>query len=304
MGQLFSSQAAFPSQHQLEYVKSVLRPITSELDLRFFERDVVENAVQKLVDRAYTDPVLRSSLGLRGSITFESHTNLGDEVIESLEQTSLGEGNTGAAGSASAPKPMMASKARRKARGKGNRADQFCVYRTLDVQNVPVLAIEYKPPHKLSMDEVVTGLESEIQQERDVINKDGQGFTFTARRLLAAIITQLFYMIGKSVQYGYLCTGEAFVFLHIPDNPDTVYFSVCLPSLDVVDDDETRLHRTAAVQIFTFILQALCAKPPPESWHDKADKLDIWDVEHDDILSRIPVTERKRKEPRTSPFKP
>ena len=308
IGQLFSTAAAFPSQHQLEYVKSVLQPISSELGLRYFERDVVENAVQKLVDRTYTDPILRSIFGLRGSVTFESHTNLGptnDKAIESLEQMSLDSGDTGPAGSASAPKPMAASKARRKARGKGSRADQFCIYRTFDGEKVPVLAIEYKPPHKLSTDEVVTGLGSEIEPERDVINKDGQGFTFNAKRLTAAVVTQLFsYMIGKSVQYGYVCTGEAFVFLYIPDHPATVYFSVCLPNLDVMDDDETRLHRTAAAQVFAFILQAVCAKTPPQSWHDAADKLEIWAIEYDNMLNSIPVTERKRKEPRDSPYKP
>ncbi|KAH7012653.1 uncharacterized protein B0I36DRAFT_369779 [Microdochium trichocladiopsis] len=308
---LFSSLPTFPSQHQLEYVRSLLKPISSELGLRDFERDVIENAVQKLVDRAYMDPLLRSSLGLQGTVTFESHTNLGttddDPISEPLEHMSLGRGGADAAASASAsaPKPPGAPKARRRARGKGNRADQFCIYRTSDGQNAPALAIEYKAPHKLSVDEVVTGLESEIRPERDVINNDGQGFAFTARALTAAVVTQLFsYMIGKGIQYGYVCTGEAFVFLHIPDDPATVYFSVCVPNLDVMDDDETRLHRTAAAQVFAFILQALRARPPPESWHDEAERLDTWAVEYDDILRNIPVTERKRKEPRASPYKP
>ncbi|KAJ2894395.1 hypothetical protein MKZ38_007561 [Zalerion maritima] len=307
-GQLFSSQAAFPSRHQLEYVKSLLKPISSELGLRDFERDVVENAVQKLVDMACTDQILRNNLGLQGTVTFESHTNLGetdDDFIESLEHMSLDEGYTGAAALTSAPKPTTAPKARRKARGKGNRADQFCIYRTSSGQNVPALAIEYKAPHKLSVDEVITGLESKIQPEHDIINKDGQGFHFTAKRLTAAVITQLFsYMIGKGIQYGYVCTGETFVFLHIPEDPATVYFSICVPNLDVMKDDETRLHRTATAQVFAFILQALRSRPPPESWHDEAEKLGEWDVEYDDILKSIPVTDRKRKTPRASPYKP
>ncbi|XP_044718710.1 kinase [Hirsutella rhossiliensis] len=274
---------AFPSQHQIEYVKSLLKPISSELGLRDFERDVVENAVQKLVDRAYTDPLLRSSLGLQGTVTFESHTNLG---------------STGPTEPASGPKPPAAPKARRRARGKGNRADQFCIYRTSDGQKVPALAIEYKAPHKLSVDEVITGLESEIQPERDVINKDGQGFAFTARRLTAAVVTQLFsYMIGKGIQYGYVCTGQTRAFLHIPDDPSIVYVSVCVPNLDVMDDDdETRLHRTAVAQVFAFILQALRAKPPSESWHDEAERLGTWAVEYDDILRNIPATEHHHRQ--------
>ncbi|GAB1318647.1 hypothetical protein MFIFM68171_08857 [Madurella fahalii] len=100
-------------------------------------------------------------------------------------------------------------------------------------------------------------------------------------------------MIGKGIQYGYVCTGEAFVFLHIPDDPSTVYFSVCIPNLDVVDD----------AQVFAFILQALRARPPPESWHDDAERLDIWAVEYEDVLRNIPETDRKRKKRRASPYK-
>ena len=117
-----------------------------------------------------------------------------------------------------------------------------------------------------------------------MINKTDHGFAFTARRLAAAVITQLFsYMIGKGIQYGYVCTGQAFIFLHIPDDPTKVYFSVCVPNLDVMDDDETRLHRTAVAQVFAFILQSLRARPPPETWHDEAETLGIWAVEYDDI---------------------
>ena len=73
---MFFPEAAFPSRHQLEYVKSLLKLIRSDLGLRDFEREVVENAAQKLVDRAYTDPMLRNNFGLQGTVTFESHTNL------------------------------------------------------------------------------------------------------------------------------------------------------------------------------------------------------------------------------------
>ncbi|KND87652.1 hypothetical protein TOPH_07728, partial [Tolypocladium ophioglossoides CBS 100239] len=201
-GELFC-MPAYPSQHQIEYVKSLLKPITCELGLRAFERDVVENAVQKLVDRAYMDPLLRSSLGLQGTETFESHTNLGttdDPISEPLEHMSLGSGSAGprvgvwpeAAGGPQGPS---------QSEGQGQWGGPVL---TSDGQKVPALAIEYKAPHKLSVDEAITGLESEIQPERDVINKDGQCFAFTARRLTAAVVTQLFsYMIGKGIQYGY-----------------------------------------------------------------------------------------------------
>ncbi|QLI71488.1 uncharacterized protein G6M90_00g069460 [Metarhizium brunneum] len=252
-------EPAYPSNHQMEYVRSLLKPFSSEVGLRDFERDVVENAVQKLVDRAKTDPLLR--------------------VLSPMEHMSLDRDDTGDTAQGSAPKQAPAPKSRRKARGMGNRADHFA-------------------PHKLSLDEIITGLEAEVQPERDVINKDSQGFVLTARRLAAAVVTQLFsYMIGKGIQFGYICTGQALVLLHIPNDPSTVYFSVCVPNQDVMDDDETSLRCTAVAQVFAFILQALHARPPPQMWHDAAETLGIWTVEYDDILRDIPPSERKRKEP-------
>ncbi|KAI0550155.1 hypothetical protein F4679DRAFT_544171 [Xylaria curta] len=284
VGRTFSSQLVFPSPNQMQYVASVLYPISSEVGLRDFEHDAVENAVRKLFNEAYSDPELRTILELRGSITFESHTNLGTEEIETLSQS------------------MQRLKVRRRARGKGNRADQFCVCKDAEGQSVPIIAIEYKPPHKVGQDEIITGLRSEIQPERDLIHKAGEGYEFASRRLAAAVITQLFsYMIGKGVQYGYVCTGEVFIFLYIPQDPATVYYHVSIPSLDVSEEDENRLHRTAVAQVFAFTLQAAGAEPPPESWHDAAAGLDTWEVEVDDVLKDIKETPSPKKS-RASPL--
>ncbi|KAK6206185.1 hypothetical protein QIS74_13604 [Colletotrichum tabaci] len=221
--------------------------------------------------------------------TFESHTNLGETDVslsEHLHRMSIEKGDTGQPAPASRP---PSRKPQRRARGKGNRADQFCIQRTSDGRNIPAVAIEYKAPHKLGRNEVVTGLASEIQPERDVINKDGEGFAYASKALAAAVVTQLFsYMIGKGIQYGYVCTGEAFVFLHIPDDPTTVRYHACVPNLDVLDNDVNRLHRTAVAQVFAFIIQALRVEPPPPSWHDAAAALDTWAVEYDDVLRKIP----------------
>jgi len=110
-------------------------------------------------------------------------------------------------------------------------------------------------------------------------------------------------MIGKGFQYGYVCTGQVFIFLHIPDDPAIVYYHVCVPNLDVISDDENRLCRTAVAQVLSFVIQALCAAPPSLAWHDAAAELDTWVMEYDDILSKIPESVRKDKS-RASPYKP
>ncbi|AEO61002.1 hypothetical protein MYCTH_2120910 [Thermothelomyces thermophilus ATCC 42464] len=222
--------------HQLDYVLSLITPINSEHGLRYYERDTVKNVVQKLVDAVYENPVLRASIGLRRTITFESHTNLGtmdSSPSEHPERTPL---SAGSAGEPALATSAAVRKRRRIARGKGNRADQFCIYKTSDGAKVPAIAIEYKAPYKLSREELVIGLVSEIQPERDVINKDGDGFAFAAKRLATAI-------------YGYVCTGEAFVFLHIPDDLAMVYYHLYIPNQDVLNDDKNRLHRTAVTNV-------------------------------------------------------
>ncbi|KAJ2971135.1 hypothetical protein NUW58_g9502 [Xylaria curta] len=235
-------------------------------------RETVEKAVQKLVNKVHSNEQLRTRLGVQGPVTFESHTNFRNTVDAVPEQMTIAE-NVGTAATTPAPKP----KARRKAgRGKMGPADQVCIYRRFDGQNVPALAIEYKAPHKLTRDEVITGLREEIQPERDVINKDDEGFASASRRLTTAVITQLFsYMVNKGIQYGYVCTGETFIFLHIPDDPSVVYYSVCVPNLDVLEDDENRLHCTAVAQVFAFVLQALRSPPPPLAWHDRAEGISL-----------------------------
>jgi hypothetical protein len=46
-------------------------------------------------------------------------------------------------------------------------------------------------------------------------------------RLITAVITQIFsYMIQIGVQYGYICTGEAFISVKMTNDPSTVYYSV------------------------------------------------------------------------------
>ncbi|KAG0154822.1 hypothetical protein PDIDSM_392 [Penicillium digitatum] len=155
-----------------------------------------------------------------------------------------------------------------------------------DERQIPIYAVEFKAPHKVTIPELVAGLH-QINLARDVINQEGDTFEFHATYLVAAVVTQIFsYMIDIGVQYGYICTGEAFVFLYIPEDDPTVA------------DDELRLHRTAIGQVLAFTLQALAAKAPSQEWHDAAyDKLETWDVEYLDVLRKIPETLRKDREP-------
>ncbi|KAH7019485.1 hypothetical protein EDB80DRAFT_700935 [Ilyonectria destructans] len=288
-GSSFSQAAVFPSRDQLEAVGALLKPIGCELGLQRFQRHVVENALAKLVEEAYKDEVLRNHLGIPGPISFETHPDLGGTRTANSQYMDLSS-VYGDADTARWAARFIAFMSGRETRGQGPSPGQCCIYRTSNGCNVPVLAIEYKAPNKLSCDEITTGLASDIDLNHDVIHNDGQGFRSTARRLASTVVSQLFfYMVGKGVQYGYVCTGEAFVFLHIPDDPSCVRYSVCVPNLDVKVGDENQLHRSAVAQVFAFTLQALRSPPPPATWRDAAQRLDMWYVKYDDVLRSIPA---------------
>ncbi|KAH7010964.1 hypothetical protein B0J12DRAFT_690969 [Macrophomina phaseolina] len=305
----FASNRVFPSIHQLDHVRSQLDPIDSEDQLRHFARSAVEKPVQKFVEEVYKDDDLRVSLGLQGTVTFESHTNLGrsdgttvDEAMRDMSisdtsaQTDVSGGRNKRRGKERATSVQAApSRPREQRKGKGGgRADQFCIYRQEDGPSIPAVAIEYKAPHKLTREEIAVGLSGDIKPHQDVIDKEGDSPEFFSKWLLAAVVTQCFsYMINRGIQYGYVFTGDAIVFLHIPDDPTTVYYYLSVPNVDVQDDDESRLHRTAVAQVSTFVLRALAAEPPPQEWHQAASALDRWAVEYTDVLKKIPETERK-----------
>ncbi|OKO92894.1 hypothetical protein PENSUB_12564, partial [Penicillium subrubescens] len=311
----FTSRALFPSDTQIDYVATNIQnsPIYSEASLRNFERDTVDNFVEKVIKALQDDEPLRQEFGIQGRVTFYDRANPSETSLEnSLEQMNLQDART-------PQRPANARRGRGRGRGRGTaqsqkrdgtgrrrnrRADQFCVHLVADERQIPVYAVEFKAPHKATIPELVAGLH-QMDLARDVIDQEGDTFEFYATRLVAAVVTQIFsYMVDSGVRYGYICTGEAFVFLHIPeDDPTVVQYFLCIPNQDVQADDGLRLHRTAIGQVLAFTLQALAVGPPTQEWHDAAhDKLTTWKVEYLDVLREIPET--LRKDPRASNYRP
>ncbi|KAE8352275.1 metalloprotease m41 ftsh [Aspergillus coremiiformis] len=284
----FTAQRPFPSNFQLEYVRSIVKRIYSENSLRDFERYTVDNIMEMIVDVLAQHDTLRRRFRLEGTVTFEDPAD-----PEGLTETSLEEAVEDVHGKAPAARP---------ARRRNRSADQFCVYVVAGERRIPTYAVEFKAPHKLTLPELIAGLH-EMEPGRDVINKEGETFEFHSTHLVAAVITQIFsYMIDSGVQYGYITTGEAFVFLHIPKDPTTVYYYLSVPNRDVAADDDYRLHRTAIGQVLAFTLNALAAERPRQEWYDTAqENLSTWQVKYLNVLRDIPPS--VRKEPPSSVYK-
>ncbi|KAJ5110891.1 hypothetical protein N7532_001426 [Penicillium argentinense] len=306
----FTSRPLFLSDTQIDvFVQRIQnRPIYSEASLRNFERDTVDYFVETVIEALRDNGHLRHEFGIRGQVAFYDRVNPSTTSQEnSIEQMNLQDVRT-------PQQPVNtrygSGRGRRRQKGtstarrRNRRADQFCVHLITNDQYIPVYAVEFKAPHKLTIPELVAGLH-QMDLARDVINKDGDTFEFYTTRLVAAVVTQIFsYMIDSGIRYGYICTGEAFVFLHIPkDDPTIVQYFLSIPNQDVQADDKWRLHRTAIGQVLAFTLQALVAEGPSQEWHDMAhNNLSTWEVEYLDVLREIPET--LRKDPPASNYRP
>ena len=195
------SRRVYPSITNLKYLERMIELIASEDELRFVERLVVESMVKHFFDEMEQDSEMDTSLCANGTISFENQARFREADVGTIQRAVEG----------------WSVSDHTSAHRRNTRADQYCVLRSKDGIARPVVAIEYKAPHKLTIKEICTGLQGEIQPERDVIDKNEDGFEFLCKNLMAAVITQLFaYMIDKGVKYGYICTGEAYIFMHTP----------------------------------------------------------------------------------------
>lgn len=162
---------------------------------------------------------------------------------------------------------------------------------------MPAFIIEYKAPHKLSLAHIKAGLQ-DMDLDRVVRYQEEETPEDICRRVLAAVITQPFsYMIQGGIEYAYVCTGEAFIFLRVlRDGPSTVYYYLSVPKEDVGETTgwvgdlsvDNRLHLTALGQVLAFTLRALRMPPRDTGWRNWAtSKLQVWEMVYDDLLGEI-----------------
>ncbi|KAF2001745.1 hypothetical protein P154DRAFT_562456 [Amniculicola lignicola CBS 123094] len=306
----FPSERYFTSLHTLEESGRAIqgRMMGSELDLNHFQRFTVEDRVSSIIEQLYNKPALRQKFKLRGSVKFENHANTlspESQLEDGMEQMTV-----------SGPRrrsPRLQAKAKEKearsnsasartTRSSHPRADQFCVYNTgtqSSENRVAAFVIEYKAPHKLPLGYIYEGL-ADMELDDVVRASDADTPRDQYRRLIAAVITQAFsYMVEGGLEYGCVCTGEASIFLRVPDHePGTVQYYLSVPKGDVgastewipESDRANRLYLTAVAQMLAFTLQAL-TRPQPrnQNWRaSAAAQLNSWEIVYDELLGTIP----------------
>jgi len=302
------SEEHFTSIHTLEENGAELRKrqLSSELDLHTFARMTVETQVMSIINCMGQDAVLQQKLQLHGSISFENHANMlsPEDLVEALQELTVSGGQEQAQQSQpnqpQTPPP---------------RADTFCVYsvgnETGNVKRRLALVMELKPPHKLTLDHIHTGLKEmdvdDIVQEH--LNEDA---TRKCQRLVAAVITQAFsYMVTSGLETSCVYTGDAIIFLRIPeDNPSQVYYSLAVPREDVGPstgwtpdlDQDNRLHLTAVGQLLAFTLRAIQSAPRSSQWRRVAKaQLPRWEIAMEELEDLNPPDSVPSSEYRPSP---
>lgn len=130
--------------------------------------------------------------------------------------------------------------------------------------------IEYKAAHKLTVATLQRVLGNNDFSIKDFINNprkpdDEEGKKLHRSTLeVAAAISQLFgYMIQAGTEYGYITTGQSFLFLRVKESePTTAYYHLAVPNEDVNEDaDEAGPSLTSISQVLCFSLLARESRP-------------------------------------------
>lgn len=222
--------------------------------------------------------------------------------------------------------------------GGRTRADQYCIYKEIGGKRELLFVVEYKSPHKLSIGNLTMGfremdLKKEVidridipkpipKKESDEIFKSEQGMTpkneaitarlqYNADKAVMAVATQTFhYMIENGLEYSYITTGEAFIFLRIKENdPTTLYYHVTVPNDEISETDAGFPYsQTAIAQVASLCLMAFKSEQRDQRWRVNAKKqLEKYPINSlETVQMETPASERKlaarRKRVRKSPL--
>lgn len=291
------------------------RKIGSERDLEFYAHLMVQLQVSDAIGHFGKNSTLRETMSLHDGVEFENHPNtLSHDDLDVVQRMKLMNFVT----------PKKPSKSSRAAPNDPDsilkHVDQICVYKLAGGQRIACFIVEYKAPHKLTLAHFNAGLRP-MDPMLEVVNcttvpsnnEDHAQVDYYSGRLVAAVVTQTYsYMISAGLRYGYICTGEAFVFLNVrPEEPTTVYFHLSIPERDVGpstgwlagSEAPNRLHLTAVGQVFAFTIRAIQKRSLGPEWIANAKaQLKTWEVDAQEVLEAIPTTVREKI--RDSAFKP
>ncbi|KAK3297775.1 uncharacterized protein B0H64DRAFT_458288 [Chaetomium fimeti] len=247
---VFGEERAFPRANEIPTLaKVVRRRLANEADVVAAQNIAIQYPVSAIISEAVKRPSVKAALGIISQLVFENH----------------GKANQKDKGKTNQKDQTGKSKAK-------TRPDQVAVF-SPDVDDPDNLegraiafVVEYKAPHKLTARHLRLGLR-EMDIRTEVVNRQtvpratqaDDHLKYVSDRLVAAAITQTYhYMIENGLEYSYLTTTEAFVFLKIDwDNPGDLFFHLAEPKAEVAEHGPNGRSCTAVSQVLAFALLAL-----------------------------------------------
>lgn len=258
------------------------RPLSSEQDLESYERFAVEDHVYDVIAELCKIPEARQRFRLGNGVRFDNHANALDEAEVDLPED----------------KPANLHR---------SRPDQFCIHRIDDNNTTLLTTVEYKPPHKLSVENLRVGLrpmgfwEAVVKPDSIPVDEAAR-LKHNAERLVGAALVQEYHvMIQEGLGMSYLTNGLAQVLLHIPyDDPSTLCYYLCEPNMDVNAEDDQSFQQptTAIARVLCLCLMSFSSPVRDQEWRNRARAgLHIWKTSFDHTRAQIPEEELQRTPP-------
>jgi hypothetical protein len=249
-----------------------LRPLSSEKDLEGVERYGKDRHIHDIVSALCENPHAREELRLGNGFRFDSHANALDE------ETAEARGRDTTSGR--------------------KQPDQFCIHRLDGDSSTLLMTVEYKPPHKLSTENLCAGLRpmdfwEEVVNSETVPTDKAERLRYNAARLAGAAIVQEYHvMIQEGLTYSCLSTGIAMVFLYVPEEePTTLYYRLCVPNEDVrsMGEGSSLQPVTAVARLLCLGLMSCATSLRSNAWRNRAKGMvHVWKTNFEHARSQIP----------------
>ncbi|PLN79964.1 hypothetical protein BDW42DRAFT_171909 [Aspergillus taichungensis] len=281
----------FPPLLQLQGLneRCAAAAISSERGLEYIERAAVEEHVSKLIEELCELPAARAEFGLGDGVRFDSHAN-------SLDSSEANEAEANQLSSIHHPEP-----------------NQVCIHRIDGETSTLLTSVEYKPPHKLSMEHLRIGLRpmdlwKDMVRSNKISMDEGEKLKYDAERnVCIAIVQEYHVMIQEGLEYSYVTNGLARVLLRVPhDDPSTLYYFYWDPDSEVDGEfDQSFLEpRTSVARVLCLCLMAFHSTPRGQEWrHNARLRLPVWTSSYEDTHFQASVEEAQQIPPHSDSTK-
>lgn len=274
----------FTSLHEVQGLgqRFSSRKLRSEKDLENYERAAVEDHVHDVIAELCKIPDARDKFQLGDGLIFEnhgSHLQAPDPEFDDRDESSTQN-----------PKP-----------------DSFCIHRTNGSTHTLISTVEYKPPHKLSVENVRVGLRpmrfwEEIVQSDTIPTDKDEKLRYNAEHLTGSVLAQEYHvMIQHGLEYSYITNGFSFILLYVPyDDPSTLYYYLCEPNMDIASENPgaSQLSKTAVARVLCLCLMSSLSADRDHQWRNRVrPQLHIWWSNFDFTRSQISNEELRQVPP-------